>query len=169
MERIAGIICHKDYNTYIDKIEKYEKDRIFCKHNRKHFLDVCRISYLMYLENEEVQRKVPYSKDRVKEFLYAAGLLHDVGRWKEYEEGVSHEIAGATLAESILEDCGFTREEREVILQLILAHRKKEDTGVEDLSDIFSHADKKSRECFWCSAKQECHWKEERKNKFPIW
>lgn len=165
MERIENIITHKDYKYYLDKIEDCEKERIFCRHDRKHFLDVCRISYLLYLEDEQLQKVTPFSREEVKELLYAAGLLHDIGRWREYEEGISHEIASADLAESILKDACFDQKEIELILELILSHRNKDKEIGSGLSRIFSQADKQSRECFWCMAADECNWKEERKNR----
>ena len=47
-----------------------------------------------------------------KDIIYATALLHDLGRADQYEKGISHEEAGAILAEEILTDCGYTREER---------------------------------------------------------
>jgi len=59
---------------------------------------VARISYLMILE-----KRLPVSKD----IIYATALLHDLGRADQYEKGISHEEAGAILAEEILTDCGI--------------------------------------------------------------
>ena len=165
MEKIEKIINHKDFKVYLEKNETYEAVRIFCKHDRKHFLDVCRISYLLYLEDKELQNKLPYQREEIKEILYSAGFLHDIGRWKEYEEGIPHEIASAELAKPILEDSGFCEKEIDIILGLILSHRKKEISQLHDLSKIFCQADKMSRECFWCSVNKECNWKNEKKNR----
>lgn len=165
MDRIERVISHRDFRIYMEKIEKHEAKRIFCKHDKKHFLDVCRISYLLYLEEDEIQRILPYGRKEVKEFLYAAGLLHDIGRWKEYEDGIPHEVASAELAKVILSDSGFEEKEIEVILELILSHRTNNLEQLHGLNRIFCQADKLSRDCFWCIAKEECNWKKEKKNR----
>ena len=58
-----------------------------------------------------------------RELIYAAGLLHDIGRWQEYEEGIRHEIASADLASRILCECGYNEQEIEEIRRAILNHR----------------------------------------------
>ena len=58
-----------------------------------------------------------------KDIIYATALLHDLGRADQYEKGISHEEAGAILAEEILTDCGYTREERKFMTDTILRHR----------------------------------------------
>ncbi|WP_128609458.1 HD domain-containing protein, partial [Clostridium haemolyticum] len=52
--------------------------------------------YIINLEN-----KLSFNKD----VIYACGLLHDVGRWQQYEESIPHEIASANLSEEILKEC----------------------------------------------------------------
>ena len=39
--------------------------------------------------------------------IYAAGLLHDIGRYEQMKKGTPHHLAGARLAERILTDCDF--------------------------------------------------------------
>ena len=51
-----------------------------------------------------------------KERIYAAALLHDIGRHIQYENGTPHQIAGLPIAEQILTDCGFYPEEMKEIL-----------------------------------------------------
>ena len=164
MERINKILNHQAYRKHLEKIEVWERDRIFCKHDKKHFLDVARLAYILYLEEMLCSHNKYGTKDSVKEFLYAAGLLHDIGRWKEYEEGIEHHLASMQLAEPILKDCGFSEEDTKQILSIIESHRKEEVKGKESLSGIFYRADKLSRECFWCPAEKECNWKKEKKN-----
>ncbi|MDP4144640.1 MAG: HD domain-containing protein [Bacillota bacterium] len=154
MKRIDKILQNKDYNKYIKKIKKFEKDREFCKHNMKHFLDVCRIAYITSLEEE---------LGIEKELIYAAGLLHDVGRWKQYKESIPHEVASAELAMDILMDSGFSICEAESIKHAILNHRKG-DGSKDTLSDIIYKADKLSRNCFCCKQEQNCNWSLEKKN-----
>ena len=94
--------------------------------------------------------------------LAVAGLLHDIGRFRQYEEGIPHEQASAELAEQILKDCGFEEQEQEEILRLIREHRTA--GQAEDLAGLFYRADKLSRSCFSCPAREKCDWPEEKKN-----
>lgn len=98
-----------------------------------------------------------------KDIIYATALLHDLGRADQYEKGISHEEAGAILAEEILTDCGYTREERKFMTDTILRHRDMKEES-ESFASIFYHADKLSRDCIHCKARQECYWPEEKKN-----
>ena len=40
MNRINAILKDPEYQTYLREIGICEKDRIFCRHNMAHFLDV---------------------------------------------------------------------------------------------------------------------------------
>ena len=170
MERVNQIIKHPLYVEYLQKNKEHEKERIFCKHDMTHFLDVCRIAENLYLkyclevhvvENTDVDSV--YS-DKIKEYIYAVGVLHDIGRWKEYEEGIRHEIASVTLAEPILADCGFEEQEIKEILLAISNHRNKHIKEENTLSGWIYQADKKSRSCFFCEAENICDWSKEKKN-----
>ena len=110
-----------------------------------HLLDVCRISWILNLEE-----KLQLDKSKV----YAAALLHDIGRWIEYETGKDHAIASGELAENILQRCGFLDYEKIDIIEAIKNHRKKRHTT--DLSSILYRADKLSRPCFNCEAIGQC-------------
>ncbi|MPN04809.1 hypothetical protein SDC9_152057 [bioreactor metagenome] len=138
---------------------KHEEEREFCKHDIQHFLDTARIAYILNLvKNLGID----------KEVIYALGLLHDIGRWKQYEDGTPHNIASFDLSEKILMDSNFNEEERTEIRKAILSHRKKEMelNIVEEnsLSSIFYIADKLSRSCFNCKSTKECNWSDEKKN-----
>lgn len=156
MERVNSILKHPIWMEEMDIIQKVEKTRIFCGHGISHLLDVARISYIQCLEEG-------ISID--KELIYAAALLHDIGRGKEYMEGISHEKAGSEIAEKVLDDCGFQEEEKKQIIGVILSHRRKFEGEKDEISNILYNADKKSRCCFICSSQKECNWKEEFKNK----
>ena len=80
LEKVNAILNNRTYKEYLNKLAQLEKDRIFCNHNMEHFLDMARIAYIMVLEEGLL-----YSK----EIIYAIGLLHDIGRVKQYEEGIS--------------------------------------------------------------------------------
>lgn len=145
MERVNCILEDADFVRYIAKNKESEKERIFCHHDLNHLLDVCRISWILNLEEE-------LSID--KEKIYAAGLLHDIGRWMEYETGRDHAIVSGELAEGILDRCGFSADEKTQIVEAIKSHRKKEHST--DLSRILYRADKLSRPCFNCEAIGKC-------------
>lgn len=77
--RVKAILKHKTYRKYYDQIEKIEKDRIFCRHQMPHLLDVARIAYITNLE-----RNLGYDR----EVIYAAAILHDIGKSFQYEERI---------------------------------------------------------------------------------
>lgn len=104
-----------------------------------------------------------------KELIYAAALLHDCGRFRQYEDGTPHELAGAQLAEEILFDCGFEEPEREEILRAISGHREKKLAQEESLRGVLYRADKKSRPCFACPAEGACSWPPSKKNLLLKW
>lgn len=153
-ERINKILNNENYKEYLLKTEEAENHREFCKHNIEHFLDVCRIGYIISLEN---------GIDFKKDVIYAVGLLHDIGRFKQYEEEIPHNIASAELALPILEDAGYEDSEIEEIIKAIEGHR----TFVSDensLQNIMYRADKLSRKCFKCNASGTCNWSYEKRN-----
>lgn len=167
--RIETIRRHPIFQEYYKKLELAERDRKFCRHQMNHLLDVARIAYIQNLEQE-----LGFSKD----VIYAAALLHDIGKARQYEEGIPHEIASADLAAVILREVssqeqntkeaeqgtgGFSKEEQEEILCAIRGHRRyREDmSGLERLLYI---SDKKSRQCYACKVREECNWSLDKKN-----
>lgn len=118
-------------------------------------MDVARIAWILNLEEQLGLSKT---------MIYATALLHDIGRHVQYEDGTPHEIASAQLAEEILTECGFRPKERTIILQAIREHRNKKVAKEKSLSGVIYRADKASRACFNCEAKQLCNWKETKKN-----
>ena len=46
-----------------------------------------------------------------KELIYAAALLHDIGRAQQYQYNIPHDIAGVEIAREILTDLHFTEQE----------------------------------------------------------
>ena len=114
MERVNAICRHALWRESVDEIARLEQDRVFCRHDRAHLLDVARLAYM---ENLEQGLGVD------KELIYAAALLHDIGRHLQYTKNIPHDEAGAQLAEIIMADCGFSPAEREEVAQAILQHR----------------------------------------------
>ena len=155
MDRINGIIRNACYQECLQKNRAHEETRIFCRHDMAHFLDVARLAWIENLDRGS-------GIDR--ELVYAAALLHDCGRFRQYEDAVPHEQASGELAAGILEACGFTPEEKEEILAAILRHRDKEMAEERGLSGLIYRADKQSRSCFACPAEGECDWSREKKN-----
>lgn len=158
MERIQRIFRHPLYREHFQKLQEAEKDRIFCRHDLQHFLDVARISYIYDMED---------GGNTPKAMIYAAALLHDIGRYTEIAQGRPHNEAGAELAQAILADCGFERRDIEAIARAILGHRdSSHEAGREEdkLSRYIRRADKAARCCFACGAAAECKWSEEKKN-----
>ena len=154
MHRVNSILQNEKFKECLRKNYEYEINREFCHHDMQHFLDVARIAYIQVLEN-----KLEIEKD----IVYATGLLHDIGRWLQYETGVSHEKAGAEFAQEILIECGYEKQEVERIVKAIGNHRKKDNSN-DSLSQIIYSSDKISRSCFNCKAYKDCKWSDEKKN-----
>lgn len=155
MERVNKIINHPLWNAAIKDIETSEKDRKFCRHGREHLLDTARIAYIFSLEE---------NLNISKEIIYAAALLHDIGRSEAYSGGLPHEEAGVALARKILLECDFDHDEVDLISDSILSHREKCALKNDNLCTILYMADKKSRICLFCDARNECKWDYEKMN-----
>lgn len=155
MERVNRICKHPLWNESLKQIEQAEADRIFCGHDLTHFLDVARLAYI-----EALEKKL----DVPKEWIYAAALLHDIGRHRQYQDGIPHEQASAEIAKEILHDCGFDREAQEQILQAVGGHRNAETISMDTLEGLLYRADKQSRNCLFCPAVRDCNWSDEKKN-----
>ena len=160
MQRVDRIYRHPSYQAGLMQNKNAEKHRIYCRHNIQHFLDVARLAWIYNLERG-LQLK--------KEMVYAAALLHDIGRFRQYEEGIAHDVASAELAEQILPDAGFSEKETEEICDAILKHRNKDLDEKGNLGDALRWADKKARRCYACEAEKTCYWKEEKKNLNLTW
>lgn len=155
MERIDKILKHDLFLKDLSENNTAEADRRFCRHNMVHFLDVARIGMIINLE-EELHIS--------KEWIYAAALLHDIGKHRQYHDGIPHERASGEIAPQILRDCGFDDKETDVIIDAILLHRDKEVAPERNLRGVLYRADKASRACFACEAEADCNWKDAKKN-----
>lgn len=158
MKRVNAILAHPLYRECYAKLEELEKDRIFCRHQMTHLLDVARIAYISNMEQ---------GLGIEKEVIYAAALLHDIGKYVQYEDGTPHEQSGEKIASEILgslsEKDAFSDEENRMILTAIRGHRRlREDADV--LEKLLYTSDKASRMCFACPAEGECDWSTEKKN-----
>ena len=160
MNRINKILYSEKFKQYCKRNKTAEANRSFCRHDIDHFLSVARIAVIINLqENLQIN----------EEYIYAAALLHDIGRYEQYETGIPHEISSTILAEPILEETGFQKEERNIILESIRNHRSSEVALSKTLSDVIYRADKMSRNCFVCEREKDCDWKADKKNMFLKW
>ncbi|MBC5716791.1 HD domain-containing protein [Flintibacter faecis] len=155
MERVNAICRHQLWRDSVREIARLERDRQFCRHDLVHFLDVARLAYI-----ENLERGLGIDK----ELIYAAALLHDIGRHLQYTQNIPHDRASAQLAEVILADCGFSQAERAAVEDAILQHRGRQDRQREGLAGLLYEADKASRACLFCPAEPECNWSPEKKN-----
>ena len=179
MERYQRIIEDEVYIRHIRKTEEYEKNREFGHHDMQHFLDVARVGMLINLTEGY---NIP------KDMIYAAALLHDVGRDVQYEDGTPHDIASVDITKDIFTRIGddiknecadngerdlsklfYTKEEQEEILAAIGDHRNKDIRMEKSLAGLLYRADKESRPCYFCKAYEECNWKPDKKNDYLIW
>lgn len=156
MKQTNQIIHHPSYLSHIERIAEWEKEREFCRHNTGHFLDVARIAMILNMQD---------NYGVAQELIYAAALLHDIGRWQQYETGEDHALASAKLAPAILKDCGFSEEETEEIVSAIATHRESSVKDEKNLNGLLYRADKLSRPCYFCEQEKNCNWKNEKKNR----
>jgi uncharacterized protein len=155
MERINHILHNPAYRAHLKRTERREKKRRFCRHNLQHALDVARIAYILTLE---ARLDIP------KDIVYAAALLHDIGKWMQLEQGVPHHESSAMLAVELLQAAGYAEPEIQMITGAILNHRtRNQPEGTFD--DILYTADKRSRLCFDCKEFDRCDWSDEKKNR----
>ena len=158
MKKVNAILAHPLYRECYARLEELEKDRIFCRHQMTHLLDVARIAYISNMEQ---------GLGIEKEVIYAAALLHDIGKYVQYEDGTPHEQSGEKIASEILgslsEKDAFSDEENRMILTAIRGHRRRRE-GAEVLEKLLYTSDKASRMCFSCPAEGECDWSTEKKN-----
>lgn len=158
MKKIQQIWNHPVYQDQFWKLQEAERTRTFCNHTLVHFLDVARIAHILNLENNY---GIP------KEVIYAAALLHDIGRCAQYTDGTPHEEAGARFCAQIMPECGFSAYDTECVQNAILNHRGipgPGDSAPELLSACLYRADKLSRNCFVCPAASDCNWDEQKRN-----
>lgn len=146
MVKVNNILLNENYKKHMEKNIQLEKNRIYCTHGYDHLFSVARIAYILNLENN-------YSVD--KEVIYAAALLHDIGRWKEYQDGSDHAVESAKLSDSILGHAGYNDRDINIIKIAICEHRNKNNNS-NQLSDILYRADKLSRECYRCEVINKC-------------
>lgn len=188
MKYVDRLIREKSYLDELNKIDVCEKNRIYCRHGIDHLLAVARIMYITALE-EGVLSGMDGAERR--ELIYLTALLHDIGRGRQYQEGIPHDMASAAQAERLLAAIGYPKERAALILSAVAGHRKQRDdaggepcsiegrsgeaaagacdahgrSGIADeLGWLLRRADRLSRNCYCCKASQTCYWSGDRKN-----
>ena len=58
--KMTAIWKHPLFQSSFQRIQEWEKDRIYCRHGMEHFLDTARIAYIRSLEET-----IPVSKDQI--------------------------------------------------------------------------------------------------------
>lgn len=185
MRRANRIINDPWYKECIQRNAACEQTRRFCRHDFRHMLDVARITYMLVLEESTFAHRMvsggceatfllkkltgEYSPGdapvttavagvpgQAREIIYAAGLLHDMARWVEYETGEDHAVAGARMAVDVLDRAEFGTTERKIITTAIREHR----TGGPEaslLGQFICRADDLARPCSRCAARDDCY------------
>ncbi len=158
MPRVEALWCSAAFQRHLKHTEELEAERPFCRHDASHLLDVARIMWIANLEqNLGLNREV----------VYATALLHDIGRDEQHETGIPHDVAAERIACEILfvqdKDVQFTPAEQTQIRRAILGHRSLR-ADASTLEELLFFADKASRACYACEAREACNWPEKKKN-----
>lgn len=165
--RVQAIWDNDAFQCALRDIKVAEAEREFCRHGIHHLLDVARVAWMLNLER---------GLGLEREVVYAAALLHDIGRSAQYATGEPHDEAGVRMARDILDalsgDLAFSEEETAEILKAVAGHRGSEDEGMpsdsleqdRSLAALIYEADHRSRPCFACPAREACYWQDEKKN-----
>jgi len=184
LRRVNRILDDAWYIECVERNAICELNRCFCRHDLQHMLDVARITYMIVLEecfigdvatigisgNRPLLKifddpgfkdgatviSMPGMLMQVKEIIYAAGLLHDMACWVEYETGENHAAAGARMAGEVLDRAGFNNFEQGIISRAIREHRTG-GTEASPLGKNICRADDLARPCSRCAARDECY------------
>ena len=159
MKRVDLLLKDADYCRYIKYNTSEGIGLKYCKHGLQHHIDVARIAYILVLEHNDLNYFVKENglscKLAGKEIVYATGLLHDIAKWKEIQEGVDHVRYGARLARDILPRAFFNPTEVDIICQAIYEHRNIS-TDMSFLGERIHRADNLSRACSHCEEAGNC-------------
>ena len=158
MPRIDYIYGHALFRRHMSDLMRLESDRVYCRHGMEHLLDVARIMWIRNLED-----RMGFERDVV----YAAALLHDIGKDEQYESGISHDVASESVAAAILggmpPELAFDEADVAQIKTAILGHRRLRPNS-QPLERLLYAADKASRPCFACAVRATCTWGDDKKN-----
>ncbi len=164
MKYATEIMKNSLYQTTVEEIEELEADRLYCRHGMPHIMDVCRLAWILYLEEASGDRERGAAMEQMKDRIFVAGLLHDIGRACQYKSGEHHAAAGARLAEEILEQIHYPESWKAETVAIIRDHCGRRGTGESLIGSYINRADHLSRPCFCCKAAAGCKWSEEERN-----
>lgn len=159
MKRIELLLKDTLYSEYIKCNTDDENGIKYCQHGLQHHIDVARIAYILVLEHNDLNYFVKEAdisgKLAAKEIIYAAGLLHDIAKWKEIQDGDDHAAYGARLARDILPNAFFNTNEINHICRAIFEHRNIS-KDMSFLGERIHRADNLSRVCSQCEESIKC-------------
>ena len=164
--RYQKIVNNQKFKVYCNQIEKTEENRIYCRHDIIHGIDVARICYILV---KEAGMTIDI------DIIYAMGLMHDLGRCDPNVK--DHSAKSVEIANEILPMCGYSPEEIMLITDAIANHRgrmnydeiKHDNCFQNNLNAYLKTADQLSRNCFRCKAADSCKWQNENKIKNIIY
>ena len=186
MKFTQKLLKHPEFQRIQQEISIWEQDRVYCRHELSHALDVCRMAWIIFLEHTHANGQSLENMEELKVRIYVTGLLHDIGRSCQYQTGEHHSDAGARIARKILQELDYPYEWTEETIQAVGAHHGKleerqmrwqefegkavchsfhsaELSG--QLTDLIQCADHLSRNCFCCPASEGCKWSAQEKNR----
>lgn len=155
---------------YLDKLEiinDIEKDRIYCKHDKAHAIEVCKILTILSSRRE---------LDNYKELSILMAYFHDVGRAFKYDG--AHDKCSSDFTRLLLAEYGYKKEDIELICYAISNHSGRmyisdiynyidnnlmEDNTKDTWAKLLRIADQLSRNCYECDANDLCKWLTEEK------
>ncbi len=122
--------------TDFTRINKFVSDEMTIVHDMGHAYDhVKRVFSLAMEVGEKLGAEL--------KILGAAALLHDVGRTREAETGISHSISSGEIGHDILVKVGYSQDEIDMVKQVIRTHRFSEGLKPNSLEgQILSDVDK---------------------------
>jgi uncharacterized protein len=158
MKRVEILVNDTLYNQYLQR-NKEEEGPKACQNDFRHHMDVARITYILVLEHNDLNYFIKEhnlsGRLAAKEVIYAAGLLHDIGKWQEYKTGIDHASFGAKLAREILPRAFFNPSEVELIARAIYEHSNIS-SNMSFLGERLHRAENLARICFNCEYAEEC-------------
>lgn len=161
MRYVELLLEDENYRKCMQKIQQLEVNRIYCRHDFSHCMDVARLACLYAQEHN-------LTVDQ--EQVYLAACLHDIGRVEEYHSGISHAEASVAMAGEILLRLAYDEQKTEEILYAIGKHRgDRAEVRGSILADLLYRADHASRPCFLCAAADTCKWDIKRRNTPANW
>lgn len=158
MKYATEIMKNPLYQRLVGEIEELEADRIYCRHGMPHIMDVCRLAWILYLEESSGEKRPPDDMEQMKDRIFVTGLLHDIGRGCQYKTGEHHAAAGARLAGEILEQIHYPEEWKTETVSIIRAHCGRKGGAAASVETYINRADHLSRPCFCCKAAAGCKW-----------